>query len=395
MEDGGSARGSPWIRGGATAPLRQKVIAVKPESSIQFRNVLTELALRRRSRPRPEPVLAELEALLSERLQVRWVSLFNNPTRALMCALQALEVQGEVVTTPCAGLATGHALHWMGLRPVFADIEPDSLNLDPERVEAAITPGTTAILANHCLGRPCDVQAMERLAERYGLRVLYNAAQAFGPGFGVLRRGELSVVGFRAAGLFGALDGAAVLCRDAAMKRRLDELSAEAGSGLQPMARMAGPRRNMDALTAATCLQRLRGMAGNTARRARLESRYRERLGALPGLHCLPPASGRPGGRACFPVLVDGGYPLGRDGLYQRLRARGVDARRGFQPLLSELSLFRQLPSAGAGRLPVATAVARRLLCLPLDPELEGQPFEALVGIVERGAAPCARVSSV
>jgi dTDP-4-amino-4,6-dideoxygalactose transaminase/predicted O-linked N-acetylglucosamine transferase (SPINDLY family) len=327
-----------------------------------------------------------LEQALCEHLGVEHISLFANGTLALVTALQALGIEGEVITTPYSFVATSHALLWNGLKPVFADIDPVSFNLDPDRIEAAITPATRAIMPVHCYGNPCDVERIDAIARKHGLKVIYDAAHAFGvrqDGRSILRHGDLSVLSFHATKVFNTFEGGAIVCRDAAMKRHIDHLK-NFGIADEVTVVAAGINGKMHEVSAAFGLLQLEGLAAAVEKRARVAAHYRRLLADLPGIRCMPEL-GHEANFGYFPILVGDDHRLGRDGLYQKLRDAGIHARRYFYPLISEFPMYRELASAAPDRLPVAAAAARQVLCLPIYPALEAEQVERIAGLV-RGA---------
>lgn len=317
------------------------------------------------------PFHRRLEAALADYLDVPHLSLFANGTLALLVALRALEIEGEVVTTPFSFVATSHALRWNGITPVFADIDPQTLNLDPAAVEAAITPRTRAILPVHVYGRPCALDAFQALAGRHGLRLVYDAAHAFGvrlAGGNLLRAGDLSVLSFHATKVFHTFEGGAIVCHDAAMKARIDLLKNFGFKGETQVVEL-GINAKMNEVQAAFGLLQLAHVDAAIQARAAIDAHYRRGLADLPGLRCLSPSPGvARANHAYFPVLVEEGFGPGRDALYEALRARGIHARRYFYPLISDFPMYRD--TAGAGRLPVAGRVAERVLCLPIFPAM-------------------------
>jgi dTDP-4-amino-4,6-dideoxygalactose transaminase len=332
------------------------------------------------------PFHQELEAALARHLDVEHVCLFNNATIALMVALKALDLRGEVITTPFSFVATSHALLWCGLTPVFADIDPETLNLDPAKVEAAITPRTTAILPVHCYGRPCDVDRLEDIARRHGLRVLYDAAHAFGVRChcgSLLRHGNLSVLSFHATKVFNTFEGGAIVCHDAETKRRVDQLKNFGHEGDASVV-VTGINGKMSEFNAALGLAQLSHMDDAIARRRAIDARYRQLLGGVPGLRCLGPGDEAAANYAYFPVLVGPDFPLSRDELMARMKADRVHPRRYFHPLISEFPMYRDLPSAAASGLPVAARAAREVLCLPIYPDLTMAQVERIAGLITR-----------
>lgn len=338
------------------------------------------------------PFHARLERALAEYLGVAHVSLFTNGTLALVTALQALRITGEVITTPYSFVATAHSLLWNGIKPVFVDIDPATLNLDPARIEAAITPQTTAIMPVHCYGHPCDVAAIGRIADTYGLKVIYDAAHAFGVRThegSVLTHGDLSVLSFHATKVFNTFEGGAIVCPDARTKQRIDHLK---NFGFVDEVTVVAPGINgkMNELQAAMGLLQLASVDDAIAARARIDARYREQLAGVHGIRCLGDAGEARWNHAYFPVFVEPEFGLSRDDLYDRLKQQGIWARRYFHPLITEFPMYRGLPSANPALLPVATQAARRILCLPIYPTLADADVERVVDAI-RAAAGGAR----
>jgi dTDP-4-amino-4,6-dideoxygalactose transaminase len=270
-------------------------------------------------------------------------------------------------------VATAHSLLWNGIKPVFVDIDPNTLNLDPAKIEAAITPQTTAIMPVHVYGHPCDVQAIQGIADRYNLKVIYDAAHAFGvqdQEGSVLRHGDMSVLSFHATKVFNTFEGGAIVCPDARTKQHIDQLK---NFGFADEVTVIAPGINgkMSEISAAFGLLQLCYVNQALARRQEIDAFYREKLKGVAGLRCLQGTGQARGNHAYFPVLLGADYPLSRDGLYQKLRDHGIFARRYFFPLISDFPMYRGLPSAHRHNLPVATEVAQRILCLPIYPALE------------------------
>jgi dTDP-4-amino-4,6-dideoxygalactose transaminase len=327
----------------------------------------------------------QLEEQLCDYLGVEHLSLFSNGTLALITALQALKITGEVITTPFSFVATTHALHWNGIKPVFADIDPVSLNLAPDKIEAAITPQTTAILPVHVYANPCDVERIETIADTYGLRVIYDAAHAFGVrvnGRSILEYGDMSVLSFHGTKVFNTFEGGAIVCRDAKTKRRIDNLK---NFGFVDETTVVAPGINgkMNEVQAAFGVLQLKHMDHVREQRARIDARYRAALGNVRGLmtHEVPDDCTK--NHAYFPVLVTPEFGMSRDELYAALRKHQIAARRYFYPLISEFPTYRGLASASSQNLPVATAVSRQVLCLPIYPALEAADQERIIEIVQ------------
>lgn len=330
------------------------------------------------------PFHREFERALCEYLGVPHVALFSNGTLALITALQALRVTGEVITTPYSFVATAHSLLWHGNKPVFVDVEPDTLNVDPRRIEAAITPQTTAIMPVHCYGNPCDVDAIQRIADIYNLRVIYDACHAFGvqdSAGSILKHGDLSVLSFHATKVFNTFEGGAIVCPDAKTKQRIDHLK---NFGFVDEVTVVAPGINgkMSEFNAAFGLLQLRHIPQVFERRAQIGAFYRERLSDLPGIVCLPPGRQAVANHSYFPILVTPPYTLTRDALYEKLRGEGIYVRRYFYPLISEFPMYRGLPSAGRDNLPVASKAAEQILCLPIYPDLSDADLNRVVGLI-------------
>jgi dTDP-4-amino-4,6-dideoxygalactose transaminase len=333
------------------------------------------------------PFHQQLEAALCEYLGVKHLALFTNGTVGLVTALQALRVTGEVITTPYSFVATAHSLLWNGIRPVFADVHPDTLNLDPARIEAAITPQTTAIMPVHCYGHPCDVQAIQDIADKYNLDVIYDAAHAFGvedEGGSVLRHGDLSVLSFHATKVFNTFEGGAIICPNAKTKQRIDHLK---NFGFVDEVTVVAPGINgkMSEINAAFGMLQLQHIDAALAKRQQLDESYRYALSDIPGIRCLQPAGERTANYAYFPILVGADYPLSRDALYEKMKHNGIYARRYFYPLISDFPMYRGMPSARRENLPVATAAAQQVLCLPIYPAMTAQDQERVICIVNGG----------
>lgn len=332
------------------------------------------------------PFHQQLEQALCEYLGVPYISLFTNGTIALVTALQAHRITGEVITTPYSFVATAHSLLWNGIKPVFVDIHPDTLNLDPAKIEAAITPQTTAIMPVHCYGHPCDVDRIEAIADNYGLKVIYDAAHAFGVqwrGQSVLAHGDLSVLSFHATKVFNTFEGGAIISPDAKTKRRIDHLK---NFGFVDEVTVVAPGINgkMSEFNAALGMVQLRHIDAALQKRKAIDARYREGLSNVPGVRCLGDAGETRANYAYFPILIEPAYPLARDHLYQMLKERGIYARRYFHPLISEFPMYKALPSASAENLPVARLAAAQVLCLPIYPDLEMDVVDRVIGLITR-----------
>ena len=330
------------------------------------------------------PFHQQLEQALCDYLGVKHLALFTNGTIALVSALQALRITGEVITTPYSFVATAHSLLWNGIKPVFADIDPRTLNLDPAKIEAAITPQTTAIMPVHCYGNPCDVEAIQKIADNYNLKVIYDAAHAFGvqdAGGSILRHGDLSVLSFHATKVFNTFEGGAIICPDAKTKQRIDHLK---NFGIVDETTVVAPGINgkMSEINAAFGLLQLKHVGAALARRQAIDTAHREALQDVPGIRCLQKAGEQVANYSYFPILVEEDYPLSRDALYQKLKDNNIFSRRYFYPLITDFPMYRGMPSAHSENLPVATAAAQKVLCLPIYPALIPQNLQRITELI-------------
>jgi dTDP-4-amino-4,6-dideoxygalactose transaminase len=330
------------------------------------------------------PFHQQLEKALCEYLGVEHVALFSNGTLALITALQALRITGEVITTPYSFVATAHSLLWNGNKPVFVDVEAETLNLDPAKIEAAITPQTTAIMPVHCYGNPCDVEAIQKIADNYNLRVIYDAAHAFGVQChcgSVLNHGDLSVLSFHATKVFNTFEGGAIICPDAKTKQRIDHLK---NFGFVDETTVVAPGINgkMSEINAAFGILQLKHMPIIKERRAVIDALYRDGLKNIRGIRCLPNADQLVANHSYFPILIDDDFPLTRDTLYKKLKDHGINGRRYFYPLISDFSMYRGMPSASKENLPIATNASARVLCLPIYPNLEDAEIEKIIELI-------------
>ena len=311
----------------------------------------------------------QLEEALCEYLKVPYISLFTNGTLPLLTALQALRITGEVITTPYSFVATTHAIWWNGCKPVFVDIEESTCGMDPERIEAAITPHTTAIMPVHCYGKPCDMERIQAIADKYGLKVIYDAAHAFGVevnGRSVLAQGEMSTLSFHATKVYNTLEGGALVMHDAETKKRVDYLK---NFGFAGETKVVAPGINskMDEVRAAYGLLNLKQVDGAIEKRHQVAIRYREALRNVKGIRFFDDMPGVRHNYSYFPIFVNAEeYGMTRDELYFKMRSKGIYGRRYFYPLISTFSTYRGLPSAVPENLPVATRIANEVICLPM-----------------------------
>lgn len=332
------------------------------------------------------PFHQQLEQELCKYLGVQNISLFANGTIALVTALQALRITGEVITTPYSFVATAHSLLWNGIKPVFVDVNPNTLNLDPDKIEAAITPHTTAIMPVHCYGHPCDVDAIQKIADNYNLKVVYDAAHAFGVQChcgSVLNHGDLSVLSFHATKVFNTFEGGAIISPDLKTKQRIDKLK-NFGFVDETTVVASGINGKMSEVNAAFGLLQLKYIDKALARRKAIDGIYREKLLDVKGVRCLNNSGENQSNYSYFPIFIEPDYPLNRDELYEKLKNNEIYARRYFYPLISEFPIYRNMPSSKSDNIPVATEAASRILCLPIYPELSNSELDRIVSIIKR-----------
>jgi len=330
------------------------------------------------------PFHQKLEKDLAEYLGVKHLALFTNGTLALITALQTLRITGEVITTPFSFVATAHSLLWNNIKPVFVDIDPVTLNLAPDQIESAITSQTTAILPVHCYGTPCDVERIQQIADTYGLKVIYDAAHAFAvrhKGESLLNQGDLSILSFHATKVFNTFEGGAIVCPDVKTKQRIDYLK---NFGFADEVTVVAPGINgkMNEVQAAFGLLQLKHVDNLIARRRDIDACYRQALADLKGITCLEIPDDMESNFSYFPIMVDGNYPSSRDALYQKLRDNGIFSRRYFYPLISDMPMYRGLPSAAASNLPVAKRVSKQVLCLPIYPALKREEVDMILRLI-------------
>lgn len=329
----------------------------------------------------------ELERQLCEYLGVRYISLFANGTLALMTSFQALRITGEVITTPFSFVATAHALHWNGIKTVFVDIEPRFCNLDPEKVESAITPKTTAILPVHVYGNPCEVHRFQQIADIYGIKLIYDGAHAFGVTIGgnsVFNFGDLSVLSFHATKIYTTIEGGAIVCHDEKTKKRIDYLK---NFGFVDEVTVVAPGINakMNELQAAFGLLQLKYVDEAIERRRRIAERYRREFVDIPGIAMIPEIQGVRHCYPYFPIFINKSeYGCDRDMLYHVFKRHSIHVRRYFYPLISQFPTYRDLESCAPGKLLVAESVANSVLCLPIFPDLEDWECDEIIALISQ-----------
>ena len=329
----------------------------------------------------------KLEAALAEYLKVPYVSLFTNGTLPLLTALQALRITGEVITTPYSFVATTHALWWNGIKPVFVDIDPSTGNIDPQKIEAAITPRTTAILPVHVYGKPCDTEAIQEIADKYGLKVIYDAAHAFGVevnGESLLNAGDMSTLSFHATKVFNTIEGGAMVMHDEKTKQRIDYLK---NFGFANEVEVVGPGINskMDEIRSAYGLLNLKQVDAAIAARQKVAVAYREALRNVDGISFWDDMPGVRHNYSYFPIFVDAKkYGMTRDELYMKMKDQGVWGRRYFYPLISEFSTYRGLESSRPENLLNAHMMADTVICLPMHHALREEEINRIIDCIIR-----------
>lgn len=331
------------------------------------------------------PFHQQFEKELADYLGVKYISVFSNGTLALMTALQALRITGEVITTPFSFVATTHSLWWNNIKPVFADIEPHTFNLDPEKVEAAITPLTTAIMPVHVYGNPCNLKEFQRIADTYGLKLIYDAAHTFGVKINdnsVLNHGDLSILSFHATKVFNTIEGGAIVCQDEKTKKRIDFLKNFGFAGettvIEP-----GINGKMNELQAAYGLLQLKYVDENIAKRKVITELYREKLTNVPGIQFLNDMEKVTHTYSYFPIFVDEElYGKTRDELYEELKKHNINGRRYFYPLISQFPTYRGLTSSSPHNLKIAEEVAKKVICLPIYPHLRKEEILLVCNII-------------
>jgi len=350
----------------------------------------------------------ELEKKLAEYLGVPYISLFTNGTLPLITALQALGItEGEVITTPYSFVATSHAIWWNGLKPVFVDIEESTCGMDPKKIEAAITPNTVAIMPVHCYGCPCDVEAIDEIARRHNLRVIYDAAHAFGvryKGKSILEWGDLSTLSFHATKVYNTIEGGAMVMHSAEMKYDIDNLK---NFGFRGETTVVAPGINskMDEMRSAYGLLNLRQVDSAIAARKEVARKYVEALKDVKGIklfqyeidqvmaepsssavnttssaaHQAQPINEFTWNFAYFPILITEEYGMTRDELYAKMKAANVLGRRYFYPLITDFDPYKEYPSAAPENLPIARRIADQVICLPMHHQLSEEDINRVL----------------
>ena len=329
----------------------------------------------------------ELEKALCEYLDVPYVSLFTNGTLPLITVLQALRITGEVITTPYSFVATTHSLWWNGIKPVFVDIDPKTGNLDPDKIEAAITPRTTAIMPVHVYGKPCDTERIQEIADKYGLKVIYDAAHAFGVkvnGESILKAGDMSTLSFHATKVYNTIEGGALVMHDEQTKKRIDYLK-NFGFASETEVVAPGINSKMDEMRAAYGLLNLKQVNEAIEARHQVAIKYREALRNVEGITFFDDMPGVKHNYSYFPIFVDAEkYGMTRDELYFKMKEQNVLGRRYFYPLISTFSTYRGLESAKPENLPNAHKMADEVICLPMHHALSEEDVNRILELIKR-----------
>jgi dTDP-4-amino-4,6-dideoxygalactose transaminase len=329
----------------------------------------------------------QLEKELCEYLKVPYISLFTNGTLPLITSLQALRVTGEVITTPYSFVATTHSLWWNGIKPVFVDVDAKTGNLDPDRIEAAITPKTTAIMPVHVYGTPCDTERIQEIADKYGLKVIYDAAHAFGVevnGKSVLNAGDVSTLSFHATKVYNTIEGGALVMHDEETKRRIDYLK-NFGFASETEVVAPGINSKMDEIRSAYGLLNLRQVDSAIEARRKAAKTYREALRGTEGLTFFDDINGVRHNYSYFPIFIDAEkYGSSRDEVYEKMKEQNVMGRRYFYPLISEFTTYRGLSSASRENLPNAHRIAQSVICLPMHHALTESDLERVINILRK-----------
>lgn len=330
------------------------------------------------------PFHNKLEEELCKYLGVEHVSLFNNATIALITALQALRITGEVITTPYSFVATSHSILWNGLTPVFVDIEKNGFNIDYRKIEEAITPRTSAILPVHCYANPCDVEQIQKIADNYGLKVIYDAAHAFGvnyKGTSILNYGDLSILSFHATKVFNTFEGGAIISPDAKTKLRIDRLK---NFGIADELTVTAPGINgkMSEVNAAFGLVQLKHIKDAINKRSEIDKLYRKELAQITGITVFDENNISNSNYSYFPVMIEDTFRMSRDEIYDLLKTHNILSRKYFYPLISNMPMYRGLDSANVTELPNANLIANKVLCLPIYKDLETNDVYRIVKIL-------------
>jgi dTDP-4-amino-4,6-dideoxygalactose transaminase len=330
----------------------------------------------------------QLEEELCRYLGVKYISLFSNGTIALVVALQALGIEGEVITSPYSFVATTNSLMWNNISPVFSDIDPISMNLDPARIESAITPKTRAILPVHCYGTPCDVERIQEIANKHQLKVIYDAAHAFGVkanGQSLLNFGDLSILSFHATKIFNTFEGGAVISHSPEMKRRIDQLK-NFGFVDEVTVVESGINGKMSEINAAFGLLQLKHAKEVLSERQQVAKSYNHGLKNIAGIVIPENNLSDASNHSYYPILITKNFRISRDQMYEKLKSEGIFSRRYFYPLISEFPMYKNIASSDPLNLPIATKIANEVLCLPIYPGLSEESISKIIDLINKAA---------
>jgi dTDP-4-amino-4,6-dideoxygalactose transaminase len=326
-----------------------------------------------------------LESELEKYLGVERASLVSSGTMGLMLALKALEVDGEVITTPYTFIATTNAICWAGAKPCFVDVDPNTLNIDPSKIESAITSKTSAILAVHSYGNPCDVEMIHTIAQKYKLKVIYDAAHFFNPdifGDSVLKHGDLSVLSFHATKVFNTFEGGAIISSNPSLYAKINRLK-NFGFGDGASMIEIGINGKLNEFQSALGLLQLKYVERSLQALEKIDNIYRQSLELIPGISCLGKAKRLSHSSSYFPIFINSDYPLSRDELCEYLKSAGINTRAYFYPLTSSHPFYASLPSAAPVNLPVANRLSKSVLCLPMYPDLQNDAQLAIIELIQ------------
>ena len=332
------------------------------------------------------PFHEELERKLEKYLKVKYLSLFSSGTTALITSLFASNIKGEVITTPYSFVATANSILWAGAKPVFVDIDPISMNIDPSKIQRAITKNTTAIMPVHSYGNPSDVSKIKKIAKKNNLKVIYDAAPSFGVtdrGGSVLRHGDLSVLSFHATKVFSTIEGGAIISPTLKMKARIDKLR---NFGFDDEITISEPGINgkMSELHSAFGLLQLKHINKSISQRKKLASLYKSKLDKIEGIDLVEPAESINGNGSYFPILVNKNFKISRDELYEELKKENIYSRRYFYPLISQTVMYKSMPSSTKKNLPVANRISQQILCLPLSSDLDQESIHRILKVISK-----------
>ena len=331
------------------------------------------------------PFHRQLEDALCNYLGVPYISLVSNGTIGLIIALKALDIKGEVITTPYSYVATAHSLKWSKIKPIFVDIDPSTLNLDPEKIESAITPNTTAIMPVHVYGNPCDVDAIETIAKKNNLKVIYDAAHAFGVKChcgSILNHGNLSVLSFHATKVFNTLEGGAIISQDKKTKDHIDQIKNFGFTG-ETTVEQIGINGKMSEFNAALGLLQLKQIDIDIEKRQKIDQVYQEDLKDIVGIKCLNFTNMEKGNYSYFPIFVEDDYPLTRDQLYDKLRENEINGRRYFYPLITDFPMYEDMNTKKETVLISSKSISKKVICLPIYPELSLNSVKKIVDVIK------------